>query len=100
MIGVLIGKGYVPSFCAACYRRERTGAAFMSLARPGLIRHKCDFNALVTLKEYLDDFASDPVRKAGYSLLGRERKRLAPEAQAALSACFLDIDRGVRDSYV
>lgn len=100
VIGALIGKGYIPSFCAACYRKERTGAAFMSLARPGLIKHKCSFNALVTLKEYLDDFASAGVKKAGYGLIGKARKGLDAGAQEALKTYFYDIDRGIRDSYV
>ena len=100
MVGILIGKGYIPSFCAACYRRERTGRAFMNLAKPGLIKHKCSFNALVTLKEYLDDFASAGVKEAGYGLIGKARESLNAEAQFELSALFREIDEGARDRYV
>ncbi|MFA5144485.1 MAG: [FeFe] hydrogenase H-cluster radical SAM maturase HydG [Candidatus Omnitrophota bacterium] len=100
VIGALIGQGYIPSFCAACYRKERTGEAFMNLAKPGLIKHKCSFNALVTLKEYLDDFASAGVRKAGYDLIIKERASLGAVAQSELSVFFEAIDKGARDSYV
>jgi 2-iminoacetate synthase len=100
VIGALIGEGYIPSFCAACYRSERTGQAFMNLAKPGLIKHKCSFNALVTLKEYLDDFASVKVREAGYSIIGTAREGLDPVTQMELKQFFREIDEGVRDSYV
>jgi len=100
VIGALITRGFIPSFCAACYRRERTGRTFMSLAKPGLIKHKCSFNALVTLKEYLDDFASSGVREAGYGLIGRARESLDTQTQSELNTFFQEIDKGVRDSYV
>lgn len=100
VIGALIGKGFIPSFCAACYRKERSGKAFMNLAKPGLIKDKCGFNALVTLKEYLDDFAAAGVKEAGYSLIGKEREGMDTRAQAELSAFFKEIDQGVRDVYV
>ena len=100
VIGALIGEGYVPSFCAACYRSERTGETFMNLAKPGLIKHKCSFNALVTLKEYLDDFASTGVREAGYHMIDTLREDLDPSTRSALNQYFQEIDEGVRDSYV
>ncbi|MFA5062925.1 MAG: [FeFe] hydrogenase H-cluster radical SAM maturase HydG [Candidatus Omnitrophota bacterium] len=100
IIGTLISKDFIPSFCAACYRRERTGEAFMNLAKPGLIKDKCSFNALVTLKEYLDDFASPGVKKAGYGLIGQARKSLDERAQLELNTFFRAIDKGVRDAYV
>lgn len=100
VIGALIGEGYIPSFCAACYRRERTGETFMNLAKPGLIKHKCSFNALVTLKEYLDDFASGPVQEAGYHMIDSLRKDLDQATLLELNRYFREIDKGVRDSYV
>ena len=57
----LLGQGYLPSFCAACYRKNRTGENFMELAKPGQIKNMCDMNALITLKEYLEDFAKPEV---------------------------------------
>lgn len=100
VIGSLIGKDFIPSFCAACYRKERTGQAFMNLAKPGLIKGKCSMNALITLKEYLDDFASEDVRKQGYKLINNARQALDSKAQEELSRFFEDVDRGIRDEYV
>ena len=100
VISSLIKKNFIPSFCAACYRRQRTGEAFMNLARPGTIKGKCNLNALITLKEYLDDFASTEVRKAGYCLISGIRTQLDEESQTQLSRIFEDVNRGVRDEYV
>ncbi len=100
VIGALISRDMIPSFCAACYRKERTGEAFMNLAKPGTIQGKCSINALITLKEYLDDFASDKVKKEGYSLIAKMRSSLGQHSQGQLSKFFNDIDKGIRDEYV
>ncbi len=100
VIASLIERGAMPSFCTACYRSERTGAAFMQLARPGTIKGKCKMNALITLKEYLDDFASPAVKEAGYRLIGKARAELDTESVASLERFFADIDRGARDGFV
>ena len=100
IVASLIGKNYIPSFCAACYRKERTGEAFMNLAKPGTIKGKCSVNALITLKEYLDDFASGPVKKEGYKLIDQLKNDLDPKARQSLTRFFTDIDQGVRDEYV
>ena len=55
----LMELGYIPSFCTACYREGRTGDRFMSLCKSGQIQNCCHPNALMTLKEYLEDYASD-----------------------------------------
>ena len=55
--------GFVPSFCTACYREGRTGDRFMSLCKSGQISNCCLPNALMTLKEYLCDYASDDTNK-------------------------------------
>lgn len=57
--------GYLPSFCTGCYRKGRTGKDFMDLAKPGLIKHYCLPNAILTLKEYLEDFASPETKQLG-----------------------------------
>ena len=54
----LMELGYIPSFCTACYREGRTGDRFMSLCKSGQIQNCCHPNALMTLKEYLMDYAS------------------------------------------
>ncbi len=100
VIASLIDHGFIPSFCAACYRKERTGEAFMSLARSGTIKGKCSMNALVTLKEYLDDFASFEVKEKGYALIHKLAEELAPAEKELLQNFFTHINKGVRDEYV
>ncbi len=61
----------LPSFCTACYRRGRTGEVFMKLAKPGEIEHLCSPNALLTFKEYLEDYASVDVKALGAQVVER-----------------------------
>jgi len=68
----LLETGYIPSFCTACYRRGRTGVQFMEYAVPGFIRDFCTPNALLTLAEYLEDYASEETRRAGWRAVERE----------------------------
>lgn len=100
VMGSLIARELIPSFCAACYRMERTGEAFMSMAKPGTIKGKCNINALVTLREYLDDFASPAVRREGYRLIERAREQLNENDRALLERLFAGIEAGRRDAYV
>ena len=100
LVGMLIEKNYIPSFCAACYRRERTGESFMSLAKPGLIKGMCSVNALVTFKEYLADFASPKIKETGYELIERETAKLDEKSRAQVSKLFSAVDAGMRDEYV
>lgn len=100
IVGSLIKQKYLPSFCAACYRKKRTGEAFMNMARPGNIKGMCQMNGLVTLKEYLDDFGSEQVRKEGYALINECSKNLDSDARQILDGFFSHIDDGVRDEYV
>ncbi len=100
VMGSLVQKGFIPSFCTACYRSSRTGEAFMSMAKPGTIKGKCTMNALITLKEYLDDHASDEVRQKGYEMIRREKEKLVPEEKRALGKFYDDMDKGLRDEYV
>jgi 2-iminoacetate synthase len=100
VVTALVSGGLLPSFCAACYRKERTGAAFMSLARPGTIKGMCQVNALITLREYLDDFAGPELKRKGYALIRRCRACLDEGTRNKLVRFFQDIDAGVRDAYV
>ena len=100
IVGTLIAHDYIPSFCAACYRMERTGESFMQLAKPGTIKGKCSINALITLQEYLDDFASASVKQAGYQLISRYFKQLEPSEQDKLKLFFAHVAQGTRDEYV
>ena len=68
----LMELGYIPSFCTACYREGRTGDRFMSLCKSGQIQNCCHPNALMTLKEYLMDYASPATKTLGDQLIERE----------------------------
>jgi 2-iminoacetate synthase len=96
----LISKNYIPSFCAACYRRNRTGENFMNLAKPGDIKPFCELNALLTLKEYLLDFASPKTKELGYELINKCKKNLNKPDITSLEKFFENIDKGIRDEYV
>lgn len=71
----LVETGYIPSFCTACYRLGRTGEEFMEFAIPGFIHNFCTPNALLTLKEYLVDYASEETKKAGDKLIAGELRK-------------------------
>ena len=72
----LMENGHIPSFCTACYREGRTGDRFMSLCKSGQILNCCHPNALMTLSEYLEDYASDKTKKVGYDMVKEELKRI------------------------
>lgn len=72
IVAWLLDKGYIPSFCTACYREGRTGDRFMALVKSGKIANCCGPNALMTLKEYLQDYASANTRQKGERLIEQE----------------------------
>lgn len=72
VVNWLMRLGYIPSFCTACYRAGRTGDRFMSLLKSGQIVNCCQPNALMTLKEYLEDYASPDTKKIGEELIAKE----------------------------
>ena len=72
VVNWLIRLGYIPSFCTACYRAGRTGDRFMKLLKSGQIVNCCQPNALMTLKEYLEDYASEDTQKIGEELIKKE----------------------------
>jgi 2-iminoacetate synthase len=72
----------------------------MALAKPGMIKGKCQMNALITLKEYLDDFASADVRRAGYRLIDKMKTGLTDSGRRSLEDYFGGIREGRRDEYV
>ncbi|GEA16157.1 MAG: 2-iminoacetate synthase [Moorella sp. (in: firmicutes)] len=79
----LCQRGYLPSYCTACYRRGRTGDRFMALAKTGEIQHVCQPNAILTFKEYLLDYAGPATREAGEAAI---REHLAQIPSAAIRA--------------
>lgn len=98
VVNWLIRLGYIPSFCTACYREGRTGDRFMSLVKSGKIANCCQPNALMTLMEYLQDYASSDTRERGQSLILAELSRIPSEKIRAISRERLDrIAAGDRD---
>lgn len=75
----LMDLGYIPSFCTACYREGRTGDRFMSLCKSGQIQNCCHPNALMTLQEYLMDYASPETKKVGEALIEKEVENVPRE---------------------
>ena len=75
----LMELGYIPSFCTACYREGRTGDRFMSLCKSGQIQNCCHPNALMTLKEYLEDYASDQTKIIGEKLISEEIRKVTQD---------------------
>ncbi len=72
----LMEKNHLPSFCTACYREGRTGDRFMSLCKAGQILNCCHPNALMTLTEFLTDYASEKTQKIGFEMIERELERI------------------------
>ena len=72
----LMENGHIPSFCTACYREGRTGDRFMSLCKSGQILNCCHPNALMTLTEFLTDYASEETKKVGFEMIDRELARI------------------------
>jgi len=75
----LMENGHIPSFCTACYREGRTGDRFMSLCKTGQILNCCHPNALMTLTEYLVDYAGEETKKLGFAVIERELDRIPKE---------------------
>ena len=94
----LMKMGYIPSFCTACYREGRTGDRFMSLCKSGQIQNCCHPNALMTLKEFLMDYASDETRKIGEELIEKEIENIPKEKVKEIAKQNLEnIVKGSRD---
>lgn len=94
----LMDMDYIPSFCTACYRAGRTGDRFMALCKSKQILNCCHPNALMTLKEYLEDYASDETKKVGYALIDRELEKITNPKVRDVCRDHLDhIAKGERD---
>ncbi len=94
----LMELGYIPSFCTACYREGRTGDRFMSICKAGEIQNCCHPNALMTLKEYLEDYASPETKALGEKLIMKELDNIPREKVREITLKHLtDIHSGYRD---
>ncbi len=85
VVSWLMDNGHIPSFCTACYREGRTGDRFMSLCKSGQILNCCHPNALMTLAEYLEDYASPETKEKGYAMIERELQRIPKEKVRAIA---------------
>ncbi len=98
VVNWLIKMDYIPSFCTACYREGRTGDRFMALCKNMQILNCCHPNALMTLKEYLEDYASEETKKLGMELIGRELEKITnPKVKQTAYEHIHDISEGKRD---
>lgn len=94
----LMELGYIPSFCTACYRAGRTGDRFMSLCKSGQIQNCCHPNALMTLNEYLEDYAKPETRAIGKALIQKELLNIPNEKVRAIAAEHIaEMAAGKRD---
>lgn len=94
----LMEMGYVPSFCTACYRSGRTGDRFMEICKQQQIHNFCHPNAIMTLKEYLEDYASPETREIGYKLIAKEVQTLEDaKIKQVVEENLIKIESGVRD---
>ena len=98
VVNWLLELGYIPSFCTACYREGRTGDRFMSLIKSGQIANCCQPNALITLKEYLTDYASPETVKNGIKVIEKEIEKVPNEKTRELAKKYIkEIEAGNRD---
>ena len=97
----LSDNDYIPSFCTSCYRVGRTGKDFMDYAKPGLIKRFCQPNALLTFKEYLEDYAKDETKESGINLIERHVQEISDEKlREKIKSQLEDVHNGKRDLYV
>ncbi|MEI3040217.1 MAG: [FeFe] hydrogenase H-cluster radical SAM maturase HydG [Victivallales bacterium] len=98
VVNWLLELGYIPSFCTACYREGRTGDRFMKLVKSGQIANCCQPNALMTLKEYLEDYASPDTKAKGEKVIAEELNRIPNENVRRIAAKHLtELHDGKRD---
>lgn len=94
----LMGMGYIPSFCTACYRAGRTGDRFMSLCKAGEIQNCCHPNALLTLEEFLLDYASPKTREIGEKVIQEQLKQIPRDNVRQKTEEYLaQVEHGERD---
>lgn len=98
MLESLIKSGYIPSYCTACYRNGRTGDRFMEIAKSGQINVMCEANALMTLKEFLLDYADEHLRAVGDKVIMETLEKMPNEEfKQKIRENLKLIESGVRD---
>jgi 2-iminoacetate synthase len=91
--------GYLPSFCTACYRSERTGDRFMELAKTGNIGKLCAPNAISTFQEYIDDFASKSTKEISENFIYEEVEKLVEPTKSKTENMLKKVKEGKRDVF-
>jgi 2-iminoacetate synthase len=100
VIDELLAEGYIPSFCTACYRKGRTGEHFMEFSVPGFIKRYCTPNALLTLAEYLEDYAPKATAEKGWELIQKNLEvEVEPKFKPEVRKRLEKIKAGERDLY-
>jgi 2-iminoacetate synthase len=100
VVDELLEQGYIPSFCTACYRKGRTGEHFMEFSVPGFIKRYCTPNALLTLAEYLEDYAPEATSEKGWALIRQNLEiGMDPEYLTEVRVRLEKIKAGERDLY-
>ena len=99
ILSSVIERGYLPSFCTACYRSNRTGDRFMELAKAGSIHYLCKPNAILTFKEFLVDYASPKLKAIGEELIAKEASEVDEERRPELIRRLRRIEKGERDLF-
>jgi 2-iminoacetate synthase len=99
VIDELLNYDYLPSFCTSCYRMGRTGEHFMEFSVPGFIKRFCTPNAILTLSEYLCDYASDGIAEKGWRLINKNIEKLDPGIARMTVEKIERIKMGERDLY-
>ena len=100
MLQVICRQGHLPSFCTACYRKKRTGSAFMELVKEEQIHEFCEQNAILTLKENLLDYASEETITIGEALIEKSLKAIKnPRIRKVTEEGLKEIEKGKRDIY-
>jgi len=98
VVNWLLDMNYIPSFCTACYREGRTGDRFMALCKNGQIANCCQPNAIMTLKEYLEDYASESTKESGENLIEKEVKKIPKDkVREIVEERLIKITNGQRD---
>jgi 2-iminoacetate synthase len=100
VIDTLLDDGYLPSFCTACYRKGRTGEHFMEFSVPGFIKRFCTPNAIFTLAEYLEDYATEMQKQKGYQLIDKQLYELESPLVEQIRTTLERIKKGERDLYL
>ena len=98
MIESLMEAGYIPSYCTACYREGRTGERFMEIVKSGELYKICEANALITLKEFIDDYGTDKTREIGDKLIKKSINEIDNESfRKSVEEKINKISKGTRD---